>query len=304
VTEASDSEARGVVFNIQRYCVHDGAGIRTTVFLKGCPLRCAWCANPESQGLRPELGFDAHRCIGGDNCDLCAEACVEGALARRSGPPLLDRQDCSACMACSGACPAGALHVHGVEKSVGEILDAVERDSVFYARSGGGLTLSGGEPLMQSRFALAILREARARRMDCAIETSGHAPWSVLETACGFLREVYYDIKLIDAQKHLEHTGVDNALILANFRRMAEAFPKLDICVRTPVVPGVNDSEDDIGAILGFLAPFPRVRYELLPYHRLGASKYALLGRPPPMDPAALDETRLDALRAFAARRR
>jgi len=298
-----DREARGVVFNVQRYCVHDGAGIRTTVFLKGCPLRCRWCANPESQELRPELGFDARRCIG-DQCGGCAEVCDDGALALQSGPPSLDRQKCLACMACAGACPAGALHIHGVEKSVGDILDAVERDSVFYARSGGGLTLSGGEPLMQSRFALALLREARARRMDCAIETSGHAPWRAVEAACGLLREISFDIKMIDEAKHEAQTGVGNALILENFRRMAEDFPRLDICVRTPVIPGVNDSEDDIGAILDFLAPFPAVRYELLPYHRLGARKYALLGRTPPMDPAAPDESRVNALRAFAARRR
>jgi pyruvate formate lyase activating enzyme len=301
---APDSEARGVVFNIQRYCVHDGGGIRTTVFLKGCPLRCRWCANPESQAFRPELGFNPRLCLGGDQCGRCAETCAENALARQDGPPRLDMAACNACMACAQNCPAGALHAQGIEKSVRQILDEVERDSVFYARSGGGMTLSGGEPLMQARFALALLREARRRRMDCALETSGHTPWSVLAAACALLREICFDIKIIDPQKHEAQTGVGNALILENFQRMAEAFPDLEICVRTPVVPGVNDSEDDINAILAFLAPFPWVKYELLPYHRLGAQKYQLLDRPAPMGEAVLDAARFEHLRALVARSR
>ena len=301
---APDSEARGIVFNIQRYSVHDGEGIRTTVFLKGCPLRCRWCANPESQVLRPELGFNARLCLGGAQCGRCAETCAQNALARQDGPPQLDRAACNACMACADNCLAGSLHAQGAEKNVRQVLDEVERDSVFYARSGGGMTLSGGEPLMQSRLALALLREARRRRMDCALETSGYAPWSVLSAACALLREVCYDIKMMDSHRHERETGVGNALILENFGRMAESFADLDICVRTPVVPGVNDGEDDIGAILDFLAPFPRVRYELLPYHRLGAQKYQLLDRPAAMGEAVLDAARFDTLRALAARRR
>jgi pyruvate formate lyase activating enzyme len=207
-------------------------------------------------------------------------------------------------MACASACPAGALQRHGAEKTVRQVLDEVEKDSVFYARSGGGMTLSGGEPLMQSRFALALLREARMRRMDCAIETSGYAPWKMLSAACALLNEVFFDLKTIDPQKHKKQTGVDNALILANLRRMVEDFPQLDICVRTPVVPTVNDTEEDIGAILDVLAPWPRLRYELLPYHRLGARKYLLLDRPYPMGKAALENARLAKLRALVARRR
>jgi pyruvate formate lyase activating enzyme len=300
-----DSEAEAIVFNIQRYSVHDGAGIRTTVFLKGCPLRCRWCANPESQVLRPELAFNARLCAGVEECASCAPVCPEGALVvSEFGPPSVDREKCSGCMACAEVCPADALHRHGAEKTVRQILDEVERDSVFYARSGGGMTLSGGEPLMQSRFALALLREARRRRMDCAIETSGYAHWSVVAAACALLREVYFDVKMIDPDRHEKQTGVGNAPILENLRRMVEEFPQLDICVRTPIVPTVNDSEEDIGAILDFLAPWPRLKYELLPYHPLGTPKYLLLGRSPPMDEAALPDARLAELRALVARRR
>jgi pyruvate formate lyase activating enzyme len=300
-----DSEATGIVFNVQRYSVHDGAGIRTTVFLKGCPLRCRWCANPESQILRPELAFHARLCAGVEECASCAPVCPEGALViSENGKPSVGWQKCSGCMVCAEVCPADALQRQGVEKTVRQILDEVERDSVFYARSGGGMTLSGGEPLMQSRFALALLREARRRRMDCALETSGYAHWSVLAAACALLREVYFDVKTIDPEKHRRQTGVDNALILENLRRLAEEFPRLDICVRTPVVPSVNDSEADIGAILDFLAPWPRLKYELLPYHPLGTPKYPLLGRSPPMGEAALPDARLAELRALVARRR
>lgn len=300
---AGDGAVAGLIFNIQRYCLHDGAGIRTVVFLKGCPLACRWCSNPESQARSPELALNARRCLGRDPCGWCVGACPRDALGwSERGVPAIAREACTGCGACAERCPSEALEVFGRLRSVLEVLDCVERDSVFYARSGGGLTLSGGEPLAQAEFALALLREARRRRIHTAIETCGLAPWPTLAVAAGLLREVAFDLKAIDRGLHRAWTSADNSVILANLARLLTEFPDLDVTVRTPVIPGFNDNEDEIGAILAWLAPYPRVAYELLPYHRFGAEKYRLLDRQDLMMDAPAD--RFEALAAFAAVRR
>jgi glycyl-radical enzyme activating protein family len=300
-----DRDVTGTVFNIQRYSVHDGAGIRTIVFLKGCPLRCRWCSNPESQASRPELARNETRCIGTERCDYCLPACSHGALAiPGSGVPEVDREKCVGCMNCAALCPAQAFQAYGTTRTVGGILDAVERDSPFFSRSEGGMTLSGGEPLMQADFALALLRESRRRHIDCALETCGQVPWDVLNQACGLLREIFFDIKTMDPEKHRRHTGADNALILDNLRRILDGFPEIRLCVRTPVVPSFNDTPQDVGLILDFLESYPQVRYELLPYHRLGVQKYRHLDRPFPLGEAVLDNRRMAALQELAAQRR
>lgn len=301
----ADADRRGVVFNIQRYSVHDGAGIRTTVFLKGCPLRCDWCSNPESQRPGIELAVSESRCLGVEVCDYCAHACQHGALGlAEAGAPIVERARCLACLACAGACPAKALHPYGMERRVAQVLDAVEQDQLFYARSGGGMTLSGGEPLMQGDFALALLREARRRRLDCAIETCGQVPWERLEEAAGLVRQIYFDLKLADPNRHECHTGRSNGLILENFHRLAVLPDKARLHVRTPVVPGINDDPAEIGAILDLLQPYPAVRYELLPYHRLGEPKYHALGRTFPMGTAKLDAARFAELERLVRSRR
>lgn len=300
---AGDGAVAGLIFNIQRYCLHDGAGIRTVVFLKGCPLACRWCANPESQARAPELALNARQCLGRDRCGWCAGACPHDSLGwSERGVPAIAREACTGCGACAERCPSGALAVFGRLRNVSEILDCVERDSVFYARSGGGLTLSGGEPLAQAEFALALLREARRRRVHTAIETCGLAPWPTLAAAAGLLREAAFDLKAVDPGLHRTGTGADNAMILANLARLLTEFPDLDVTVRTPVIPGFNDNEDEIGAILAWLAPYPRATYELLPYHRLGAEKYRFLDRPDVM--TAAPARRFEVLAAFAASRR
>ena len=296
-TPFADRTTQGMVFNVQRYSVHDGGGIRTIVFLKGCPLRCNWCSNPESQRTEPELARNELRCLGAEKCGFCIKACPSGAIsAADGGPPKVDRTLCTQCMTCTGMCPSKALIPYGKLRTVEDVIDTVEQDSPFYARSGGGLTLSGGEPLMQGDFALALLREAKRRRIDSAMECCGQAPWPVLEQACGLLRELLFDIKVMDSQKHKDATGAGNALILENFALVQRHFPKLAVCVRTPVIPGVNDTPEDIAAILDFLAPYPQVRYELLPYHRLGTQKYTFLDRTSPMGEVTLDTSRMQEL--------
>jgi len=275
-----DPRQYGFVFNIQRYTLHDGPGIRTMVFLSGCPLRCPWCSNPESHPVRPTLALKLDQCIGTRECGLCIQACPPGAIAAtEDGKIRVDRGSCDLCFACTPVCPSQALHAFGSLRSVSDVMAAVEAEGVFYARSGGGMTLSGGEPLLQAEFALALLREAKRRKIDTAIETCGHVDWAVLKEAAGYCNTVLFDIKCMDPPKHLQFTGLDNALILRNLRKLVDAFPRLTLIVRTPLIPGFNDSIRDITQVIEFLMQWPGVKYEVLPYHRLGMPKYHYLGR-------------------------
>jgi pyruvate formate lyase activating enzyme len=300
-----DRKTTCTIFNIQKYSVHDGPGIRTVVFLKGCPLRCAWCSNPESQDPRSVLAYNEGRCLGLDACARCVEVCLAGAISRDGNHLRLDRARCDGCaQACTGVCPPHALIAYGEARSVESILKTVEQDGQFYSRSGGGLTLSGGEPLFQSASALALLREAKRRHIDTALETCGQTDWPVLDAACGLLDTLLFDLKHPDPQQHKQGTGLDNTRILENFRQVLAHHPDLPVMVRTPVIPGFNDTAAAIGGILDILAPYPRVDYQLLAYHRLGTQKYHFLGRKPPMGEVALPGERLAALEALVASRR
>ena len=285
-----DKKKTGTVFNIQKYSVHDGPGIRTIVFLKGCSLSCGWCSNPESQARQPELAYNAGRCLTLSKCVRCVEVCVRGALIRQDDDTLrIDRERCKDCsMPCADACPSQGMIIYGSEKSVDDVLRVVEQDAAFYIRSGGGMTLSGGEPLMQIDFAAALLREARRRRLKTAIETCGMVPWTSFEAAAPHLTSVLFDIKHMDSAKHTQQTGRPNTAILENFRKLATEFPSLPILARTPIIPGFNDSVEDVRAIAEFLKPFAHVQYELLPYHRLGTQKYTFLDRVAPMGDVTL----------------
>jgi pyruvate formate lyase activating enzyme len=288
-----DRKKIGLVFNIQKYSVHDGPGIRTIVFLKGCPLSCDWCSNPESQRHEPELAFNPGRCLTFSKCTRCLQACLRGAIIREADDSLrVDRALCDGCPKnCAQACPSQGLIVYGEERSVDEVLRVVEQDAAFYTRSSGGMTLSGGEPLLQADFALALLREARRRRIRTAVETCGMVPWKTMAAAAEHLNYVLYDIKHMDGAVHEAQTGRSNEVILENFRRLAELHPGKPILARTPVIPGFNDSEEAIAAIAEFIRPYPNVRYEMLPYHRLGTQKYHFLDRVPPMDDVTLDKS-------------
>jgi pyruvate formate lyase activating enzyme len=291
---------QGVVTDIQRFSLHDGPGIRTTVFLKGCDLRCAWCHNPETLRPGPEIRFLPDRCLG---CGACAAACPNGAQGSEGRRRIFRRDRCVACGRCARACYAGALAAVGRELDAAAVLDEVLEDAAFYRNSGGGLTLSGGEPLVQPEFAGELLRRAKAAGLHTAIETNLAAPWERVEPLLPFVDLVMADLKLMDAAAHRAWTGSPNDQILENARRLArESRP---LVVRTPVVPGVNDAPEAIGAIADFARTLPALAaYELLPYHPLGLGKYRSLGlecrfdgaRPP-------DGARLRALAAEAARR-
>lgn len=292
----SDEQAEGLVFNIQKFSVNDGEGIRDVVFMKGCPLRCRWCSNPESQGLSPEHAFNPQRCLTAQECGYCLKVCRTGALKLINGLIAFDIRKCRQCFACHEVCPTGAQTVYGEKKKVKDILDLVERDGVFYTHSGGGMTLSGGECLAQYDFAISLLRAARERRINTCIETCGYYPYEHLKEACRYLDKLIMDIKCLDPQKHKEGTGVDNRIILENFTRVIEDYPDLPIRVRTPIIPGFNDTEEDVRAIRAFIPRRINIEYELLPYHRMGQPKYGYLGRRYDLAGKQLDKEKMKRL--------
>jgi pyruvate formate lyase activating enzyme len=295
---------KGTVFSIQKFSVHDGPGIRTIAFLKGCPLRCRWCSNPESQRSVPELAYNRDRCLTFDNCIRCLEICTPGAIHRdHDDRPRIHWDLCTQCLLCADACPSKALTVYGYEVTVGQVLDEVERDGAFYARSGGGLTLSGGEPLHQPAFAVALLAEARRRRLNTAMETCGHCRGEDLLAAAPHLHTLLYDVKIMDAALHRQYTGVSNELILDNLKRVRAALPQLPITVRTPVIPGINDDAAAIAGITDFIAGIPNLRYEMLAYHRMGKPKYGYLGRDFEISEPSLAEGSLTQLKKMVRQR-
>ena len=291
---------KGCVFNIQRYSVHDGPGIRTIVFLKGCPLRCKWCSNPESQSLALQVAYNSEKCIGGE-CLLCQRVCKERAIFYPGiGTVRWEKNKCTECGACAEICPAEGFSIWGEMREVNDVIDDVEKDMMFYARSNGGLTLSGGEPLMQAEFTKALLKEAKKRCIHTAIETTLFADWEITKSVLEFLDYVLVDIKCMDSKKHSAFTGVDNSLILANFKRLKETYPDKPVRVRTPVIPGFNDNEEDIAAIVQFVKQYDGVEYELLKYHRFGKNKYEFLGRKYSMGDVELSDEKFEALKKIA----
>ena len=288
---------KGIVFNIQHFSIHDGPGIRTVVFLKGCPLRCRWCANPESQKPYPELGWSKGECIG---CKSCINALKELQCRFDEGKGIVWNNevhlDEEAAVQVRRLCPSEALHVIGENKSVEEILEQVEKDMAFYKTSGGGMTISGGEPLMQPEFTLNLLREAKKRNVHTCIETSGLAAWEKFRPILETLDYLIMDIKCISSEKHKEQTGIGNEIILENLYKIRNDFPDLSIKIRTPVIPDFNDSEEELLQIAALTRKL-KCEYELLKYHKLGEPKYEMLHRPYLMGDAELDDERYKELK-------
>lgn len=283
----------GVIFNLQRFSVHDGPGIRTTVFLKGCPLHCLWCHNPESLAFSPELAVAEGRCIG---CGECVAGCPRPAGLRG------DRVGCEACGRCVAACPTGARQILGRSWSVEELMAAVQRDRDFHEMSGGGVTFSGGEPLAQPAFLLAALAACRVQGVHAALDTSGFAPREVLLEAAALSDLVLFDLKTLDDGVHVAVTGVSNEPILANLRALAEVHPA--IWLRVPVIPGINDGTAGIEAIGVLAASLPGVRkVSLLPYHGTGTPKTQRLGRPPAREFTSPSREQMEALARLVAAR-
>lgn len=272
--EAADESATGLVFDVQRFSIHDGPGIRTTVFLQGCNLRCFWCHNPESVTPRPQVQFFRDKCIA---CGACVEACPRGAQVLLDHQRIYLRDICESCGRCADACFARALVVKGQALSVEQVIAQVDEDRPYYEASGGGVTFSGGEPLLQLEFLSECLRAARQRGLHTAVDTAANVPWAVFEELLPLADLFLVDLKALDGEKHRRGTGSGNARILENLRRLGD--DRAEVWVRVPIIPGFNDDPSELGSIADFLADLRGVRrVELLPFHHLGAGKYESLG--------------------------
>lgn len=269
----------GRIFDIKRYAIHDGPGIRTTVFLKGCSLSCPWCHNPESQDGSPELLFSEDRCI---HCGACLKVCPEQAIEESGDRIITDRERCTACGQCVTVCPAHAREIVGHTTTVKEVLNQVEKDILFYDESGGGVTLSGGEPLNQPDFCREILHQCKKHDIHTALDTSGYAEEKIFLSVAEHVDLFLYDLKLMDEERHKAYTGVSNELILANLERLDQLEKR--IWVRFPLVPGITDDVQNISRLGQFISTLSSVEaVQVLPYHGAGIQKYERLGRKYPL---------------------
>ena len=258
----------GIVFNIQKFCIHDGDGIRTCVFLKGCPLRCIWCHNPESMKKAPELSFDKQKC---SSCGRCLEVCNGRTI--ENGILKIERKNCTTCGKCADTCLNDANEIIGKELSASEILDEVMKDKIFYDTSGGGITITGGEPSFQADFTLEILRLSKDAGISVAMETCGIGSGDFYKKAADLGTTFLYDIKCIDPVRHRELTGADNTIIMSNINYLMDSGA--DVIIRLPLIPDCNDSDEDIALLASFLNKNKgRYRYaQIMPYHSLGIGK-------------------------------
>jgi pyruvate formate lyase activating enzyme len=275
--DSHTASSTGVVFDIQRYSIHDGPGIRTLVFMKGCPLRCIWCANPEGLGSKPNIMFTPKKCYG---CGACVSACEHGAISTSAGQMHWQQERCIDCLNCATVCNAAhARRVCGQEYTVDELLGIIERDSVYYRRSKGGLTVGGGEPLHQAAFVSSLLNQAKEQlALNTAVETSSYASWEKAQMVYMAADTIQTDIKHMDDAQHKKLTGVSNQRILSNIAALAKVLDRerQTLVIRIPVIPGMNDSEQNIRETAAFAKSLGAVeRIELLPYHNLGEAKYS-----------------------------
>jgi pyruvate formate lyase activating enzyme len=264
----------GMIFDIKRYAINDGPGIRTAVFMKGCPLDCWWCHNPEGQSYEPQLMFRSNRC---KSSRACLAVCPVGAISWNNGPKT-NWQLCNHCGKCADACYSGAYEMVGREVSVEQLMAEIERDVPFYDQSGGGVTFTGGEPLFQMDFLREALQACKSKKIHTTVDTSGFANWRRLETIVPFVDLFLYDIKLMDTRKHFQYTAVPNKQILGNIEKLASKNKCL--IVRLPLIPGINDDEDNLKQFGSFLSSMDHLEgVEVMPYHTIGMAKFQALGR-------------------------
>lgn len=265
----------GFVFDIKRFSIHDGPGIRSTVFLKGCPLSCHWCHNPESQQSAPELILRPERCI---SCGTCIKACLNGAITQKDDTYLTNRSLCKVCGVCVDVCYADAREIVGKELAADKVLEEVLKDILFYKQSGGGVTFSGGEPLHQPEFLENLLQVSKKKGLHTTLDTCGYAPWDVILRMMPYLDLILYDIKILDDCLHKKYAGVSNKQILENLSSLVDYGTEL--VIRYPVLPGINDSDKQIRELGEYLKELNGIsRVDLLPYHELSAGKYRRLDR-------------------------
>lgn len=267
----------GIIFNIQGYCIHDGPGIRTTVFLKGCPLRCVWCQNPESHSFYPELLFAEEKCTA---CGQCVPVCPNGAIRMHGKASQTNRGLCKASRLCVEACPSEARAIIGRRVTADEVFKEVAADALFYQESGGGVTLSGGEPLAQPEFAAGILKKCRDAGFHTALDTCGYASWTTTKEVLRHVNLVLFDFKHMNPEMHAKYTGVSNERILQNAERIHHEM-SIPMRARVTLVPGFNDSPENLEATARFISEklSNAVPVHLLPYHRLGEAKWRRLDR-------------------------
>ena len=279
MNNADAGEQKAFIFNVQRYNIYDGPGVRTLVFFKTCPLRCIWCSNPEGLYSGYDVMFKSSECT---NCAECVKACPVGVHIIEDNRHRVRRDIlCTGCLKCENVCPASALSIAGQERTISEIFKIVERDRHFYESSGGGITLSGGEPLSQPEAAANLLNKCKQEGINTAIETTGYAKQEILLRVAKFVDLFLFDLKHILPKKHLKYTGVDNELILSNLQELIKRGS--NVRIRIPLLDGVNSSKKDIDNTIEFLKPFCEYEnfkgIDLLPYHKMGVNKYEQLSR-------------------------
>lgn len=288
---------RGIISDIQKFSLHDGPGIRTTIFLKGCTLHCQWCHNPESIALKPELMRATNKCIG---CGACLKACSFGALTKGDDGIIYNRDLCQRCFKCVKACPSGALTIAGTEMEAQEVVDCAMADIDYYRASGGGITLSGGDPVFQSDFSCELLQLFQKAGVHTAMESALNAPWETVEKLAKHLDLLFFDMKLIDAEQHMRYTGVSNEQILDNVKRLSAAG--ISMAAHVPLIPGITDTDENISGIAEWLAKHaPGTSMQLLNYNPIAQAKWENIGLCYPLGKLGrLSAKRLDALCGIA----
>lgn len=291
------SKLEGTIFNIQKFSITDGVGIRTLVFMKGCPLHCLWCSNPESQNGKPEIMDVRLNCV---RCENCAAACPEKAIDPASFR--IDRTICSACGICAEQCYTNAKKTVGQIYTIADLMDVIIRDRVFYKNSGGGVTVGGGEPLMQAEFVAAFLESCQAVHINTAVETCGYGPWEKVQLVFHHADQIFFDLKLMDSEKHRKFTGARNSLILDNAVRMGRLGKQ--VVFRVPLIHGINDDAENLEQIADFVREQMKyndnISLELLPYHSYGRDKYRWLDRHYPLnDEGTVPDEVMEAAKSF-----